>query len=43
MKNAYTILAGKPEGKKLLDRRHRRWGDILKHVLKNVSRVAQSV
>jgi hypothetical protein len=33
-RNAYRILVGKPEGKKPLGRRRRRWADDVKMVLR---------
>jgi hypothetical protein len=30
MRNAYNILVGKPEGKKLLERHERRWEDNIR-------------
>jgi hypothetical protein len=30
MRNAYTILVGKPEGKRSLERSRRRWGDNIR-------------
>jgi len=33
MKNAYNILIGKPQGKRLLSRPRRRWEIILERVL----------
>jgi hypothetical protein len=30
MRNAYSILVGKPEGKRPLERPRRRWGDIIR-------------
>jgi hypothetical protein len=35
MKNAYIILVGKPEGKRPLGRRRRRWEDDIKWILGN--------
>jgi hypothetical protein len=34
MRKAYTILVGKPEGKRTLGRPRRRWEDILKFILR---------
>jgi hypothetical protein len=36
IRNAYKILVGKPEGKKPLGRRRRRWEDNIKMVLKEM-------
>jgi hypothetical protein len=34
MRNVYTILAAKPEGKKLLGRLRYRWEDSVKRIVK---------
>jgi hypothetical protein len=36
MKTAYKILIGKPEGKRKLERRRRRWGIILEWILRKL-------
>jgi hypothetical protein len=36
MRNAYRILVGKPEGKKSLGRRRRRWVDNIKIDLRDI-------
>jgi len=33
MRNAYSILIGKPEGKRLLGRPRHRWEDIIMHLM----------
>jgi hypothetical protein len=35
-RNAYRILVGKPEGKRLLGRPRRRWVDNIKMVLREI-------
>jgi hypothetical protein len=35
-RNAYRILVGKPEGKKLLGRSRRRWVDTIKMDLREI-------
>jgi hypothetical protein len=35
-RNAYRILVGKPEGKKLLERSRRRWEDNIKMDLREI-------
>jgi hypothetical protein len=37
MRNAYTILVGKPEGKRPLGRLRRRWEDSIRMDLKEIS------
>lgn len=34
MRNAYTIVVGKPEGKRTLSKRRHRWEDRTKWILK---------
>jgi len=36
MRNAYSILVGKPEGKRLLRRPRRRWEDNIRMNLKKI-------
>jgi hypothetical protein len=36
MRNAYNILVGKPEGKRLLERRRHRWEDNIRMDLREI-------